>query len=183
LPKLGTASPVDLQLTDRERVQFEKFYRNVLDVPGEFLTWLKDRLILDGFELPIGQIQGFAGFVFRGAEVVTNETTASTSYVDLSTVGPELTGLEDGSYAAFFGATVNGGFTDVGSVGLSINGAAPSNASASASTPATVSVTRIKLVSLSADGNNSLKVQYSTSSGTNVSFAQRFLVAVKYANL
>lgn len=68
-------------------------------------------------------------WVFLGGQpaignVTTLETTASASYVDLTTVGPSITIPVAGTYYAVFGAQVSGASQLGGYVGLKVGAAA-----------------------------------------------------------
>jgi hypothetical protein len=65
----------------------------LLSVPKEFETTMLDRVNLNPPLLPVTQILGFSQFTAQAAEVLASQTTTSTTYADLATVGPQLTGL------------------------------------------------------------------------------------------
>jgi hypothetical protein len=176
------ANPLDFQPTERERQYREWLLADVLGTHGykELAAWVNSRILIDGFELPIGQVSGFLGFVFKpAATILTFEATTSTTYVDLATAGPSLTGLADGQYAIFFG--FNGSSTTSAIMSISVNGAAASDDD-SCSVTTTSSTMRMVLATLSADGNNTVTTKYRSGSGTSQSFGRRWLSLVKYQN-
>ncbi len=184
-----SSGPLDFQPSERERAFRDWLLRDVLGTHAyqDFSSWLKDKLVIDGLEVPISQVTGFSGFTFQTAEVGDSEATTSTSYTDLTTPGPQLTGLPDGSYAIFYGCTVSAAAGELAFSSISINGAA---ASANDEILATLHAasyfftpTRLVTKTLTGGGGNSIRMKYRTNGGVSVTFQRRWLSVVKYANL
>lgn len=173
-----------------ERGFFEKVFRNEILVPGEFVTWMMDQFSLRGFEIPITQVLGFASTTATAASVATAETTASTSYVDLTTTGPSLAGLGSGLYLVIHSCkayNVNG-FNSV--MSYSVNGAAAADANAAISdvntgppTLLATSTSALGLVTLSADTNTIVAKYRSGGGATGSTFQDRNIIALKYGNI
>lgn len=80
---------------------------SIFDFSTEALGQMKLWLEQAGINIPIGQVTGFLQFAPSVATpVAAQEQTTSTTYTDLATAGPTLTGLPDGKYLILFGATV-----------------------------------------------------------------------------
>lgn len=149
---------------------------------GELRTWLEQ----NPPAITIQSIVGFTGFTGRSADLSTTETTTSTTYTNLATVGPQLSGLPDGSYLVWFGAKMAIG-TDLeqGRMSIALNGVALGDTHC-------VATQSSKLGSLShavgvntgaAGGNNTLTAKYkSSNAAVTATFENRFLIALKFAN-
>lgn len=77
----------------------------------------------------IAQVPGYSAQTpYSATPVNTEETTSSTTYVDLTTVGPSLTGLPDGKYTITWGAASKSSSPAIRSkMSVSLNGAAVDN--------------------------------------------------------
>ena len=158
-------------------------------IPKEFETWLVDRIAVLLPLIPIGQIVGFTQFTLQTATPVGTslQTTTSTTYTNLSSSGPELTGLPNGRYALFFGALSN--VTSAGHVAYmapSVNGSTPSDdesAQSAVVSTAAAGVSRMVEVVLDGDGNNTVTMKYRSSIGSSsAGFNYRWLSALRIAN-
>jgi hypothetical protein len=176
----------DLEMTEQERKLFRKFWLNLLQIPGEFQTWMIDRITLSGLQIPITQIQGFSQFTATPAtSVTTAETTSSTSYTDLATAGPSLTGLSDGSYLVLYSAVV-----DISSGAGPVFASPKINATEADDVDALetavlsrMTLTGFALKSLSNSGNNTVTMRYKVTGATTGRWRNRRLSVLKYANL
>lgn len=181
--------PLDAELTDKERELLSKMFSNPLLFPREFKSWISNYLALNGLDIPISQIQGFTSFSANLSEVATNESLAAgtTTYSNLATVGPELTGLPDGQYLIGYGCNAS---RDTQQRTLyyspSFNGAAASdNDAAQVDTNTTDYVTLVRFTTetLDAGGNNSITMKYRQSGASTVaSYKNRWLVCLRIAN-
>lgn len=149
------------------------------------LSELKSWLEQVGLAIPINQLTGFSQFTAQEATIGTNESTASTSFVDLATVGPQLSNLPSGKYLFIFGAVcdTNAGAA-IDNVGISFSGAAVA-AGESSLVGVGFQIAPVVFVVLHTftDGNavnNYATLKYSTSTGT-ANFRNRWLVGLKYA--
>jgi hypothetical protein len=99
---------------------FNEFLRHPLLFPDDFKAWLQDWIAVNIPKIPISQIYGFKiHSVKSGAEVATAEALTSSSYIDLTTVGPEVENLVNGFYVVMFG-----GHSQSILMGLSVDGGA-----------------------------------------------------------
>src|SRR5687768_3883968 len=57
-------------------------------------------------QVPITQVLGFSQYAPQRAFVAASQATGSTSYTNLATTGPSITGLPDGQYLAIVGAVM-----------------------------------------------------------------------------
>ena len=152
-------------------------------IPKEFETWLIDRIAVLLPLIPISQVVGFTQFTAQDApNVLTQQSTTSTSYTDLSTVGPQLTGLPDGQYIIFFGANQF-------SVGAEPNMSIQVNATAASDDDRVVTgagtaahQSRAVIKTLDNAGNNTITVKYKSNSGGSVTFFNRWMFALRIAN-
>lgn len=172
----------DLSEGDRDRTN--RFLSSPLEFPGAFKTWLLDYLAQNIPPIPVSQMLGFVQTrAYVADPVPTQESTASSSYVQLSTVGPKLTGLADGSYVVFHGCEFVSadGFSAKGWEALSLNGAAPVDAKANrcflGGTRRDTSF-RGESVTLAAGGNNSIEALYRSSLGIPA-FLRRWMLAIR----
>src|SRR3990167_4981253 len=163
---------------------------HALRLPKDTLGYLVDYLGLNQPTIPISQVIGFTGFNPQIAPMIaTGESTVSTTYTDLATVGPLLTGLPDGEYLLLFGCQgqVNASFG--AGMSVEVNGVAAVDADncQSATLNLNMSVMRALHKTLSSANNNSITAKYRAVSGNgttdSASFALRTLIAIKYAEL
>ncbi len=152
---------------------------------GELKTWLESA----GLNVPITQIIGFSQFTAQSASVATSQTTASTAYTDLATVGPSLTGLSDGNYLVIVSALTRNNTSGFNALmGPGINGALPPDDSASAAAgfdtvDAGWTVSAFSLQKLAAGGNNTITAKYRVNGASTGTFTYRNLIALRYSNL
>jgi hypothetical protein len=95
------------ELTAEDRALLDKLLKNPLLIPDSFRGWLQQFATL--YAMPeVEELAGFRTRRFRVADPVTtfellDSTGIGNNQIDLATVGPLLTGLEDGTYAVFGG--------------------------------------------------------------------------------
>lgn len=157
----------------------------LFSIPKTFETWMADRVAVAGFDVPIGQIVGFSRYTAQAADlIVAEESTTSTTFGDLTTPGPELTGLPDGNYLFLYGAAASGSVGG-GAAAMSIQvnaDAVALNDAAASQAPEFVS-TAIAVVKPLTENNNTVTAKYLSSNGDSVSFLRRWLIALRYSNL
>lgn len=184
--KLGIGEK-DIVPTEREIAVFKKLIGdplfNVSDT--KFPSWMVDTVARYGLPVPISNIIGFSQFTALGNMVGTaTESTTSTTYADLATVGPELVHLSDGHYAFLYGGSM---FVSVAGttafMSLKVNGTEGAD-DISAATQSTVITAGVFgcLQQLDA-GDNTVVCRYRSDTGNSVSFLRRWLIGFKYANL
>jgi hypothetical protein len=154
---------------------------------GELRTWLEQ----NPPAVTISSIIGFDQFTANVAtDVATNETTTSTAFGDLATVGPSLSGIPNGKYLLLFGFTGKWTVAQTGQVmSVSVNSAGAADGDACFVTPAATggagteaSTMRVVAKTLSS-GSNSVVTKYrATQAGNTANFQYRWLVALRYAN-
>lgn len=181
-------APIGEELTEGEMKLLKKLLSNWLLIPDAFKVAAADYVSQNSL-LPISQVQGFTQFVAQSDKILdgTNATTTSTTYTDLSTVGPQLTGLAAGQYLFFYGFT--GGGTTGGLItyaSLSFNGGSPSASDFaevfSGPGPSVGSYSVMGLTPKTLTGsNNTVKMQYKTSGGTS-SYANCWLTSLRVGN-
>ena len=180
------ASPLQ---TD-ERQLLARLFSDPSALPQTFWASVIDRVVVDApSQIPIVQLQGFSQFTATPVTIVVSEATTSTSYTDLATVGPTVSGLSDGKYVLFFSCRVTKPASDGGGrVSLSLNGAAPSDddmaiLADSSAVAQDTTISRAVQKTLQTEGSNSVTMQYKSITGTSISFALRSLIVLRYANV
>ena len=141
-----------------------------------------------GMRIPITQVDGFSGFAAKVATVTTDQTTSSTTYVDLTTVGPTVSGLAKGRYVLLYGAQ---GFSDTGAETLynpGLNGSNPASDATAARFGGTGTDDGgsnqgvfASLVDFSTD-NNSITMKYKMFAAGTGHWHFRWLLVLKYAD-
>lgn len=176
----GVVQDPELRLDESERAILEKILAKPLEFPEEFKGWLGDYIATNIPKLPISQVFGFKlEYANVATPVATQQRTASTTYVDLGTVGPELTQLANGYYLVLFGAFCDTAASSTTSFcAPSWNGGTPVDADA-ASGPGTGPQSRALIKELRNKDVNSIKIQYRRSTATDGDWELRWLVALK----
>lgn len=153
-------------------------YRNPNLIPQDFMAYVLDWIQTQRLTIPIGQVFGFSQFTVNSAEVGTQESTTSTTYTDLTTAGPTLDGLSAGKYVILVGAVA----MDASGQGAFI---APSTGGDEAGGETQSSVfTSIMGVSTHAlTSAGSISAKYRSNGGGTCTFLNRWILALKYANL
>lgn len=159
--------------------------RNPNLIPPDFMSYLFDYIQTQRLEVPIGQVFGFTGYTAQtAARVNAQETAPTTSYGDLTTVGPSLNGLADGQYLLLFGCNFTcNGIAGYMSIQPNSTPAADADAAGFLATSATQdnglsAVTKV----LRNGGSNSVTAKYRAGSSGVATFSSRWLVAIKFAN-
>lgn len=175
-------------LSPEERVRMRRMLMFPEEFPPEFKNWLLDYVGINGI-LQRSQVQGLLNTVARTDVVPTTESTTNTSYTNLATTGPEITGLAEGLYLILIGHHQTGAaVARTGRMSISINGAAAddndscsltNNPGTGGSTVA-ASVSRALLKTVSGEGdNNSIRAVYKSDGGATVFFKDRFITVLR----
>jgi len=172
-------------ISDFDRRVFESISKGQW-LPNAFKQYIVEYLALNQPLVPVGQLVGFSQFTAQVAAAVdTQEQTNSTTYVNLTTTGPTLTGLPDGQYLVLFGAAAEIDTATVNSarMSLEVNGVAAADTDMALSgSQFLVSVSRVVTKTFAA-GSNTITAKYrSTNAGTNAIFANRWMILLRYAN-
>ena len=157
------------------------------DISPQALGQLVDYITQSGIPIPVTQIVGFSGFTAKTASIVSaTETRTSSTFGDLTTVGPTLSGLPDGQYLLLYGCTSWIGTVGAGkgaNMSVQVNSASATTADQTVSqvgNPVSVMVARTKTLN---GGGNTITAKYaSTDNVATASFSDRWLIALKYAN-
>jgi hypothetical protein len=186
----------DVFLTPEERAAMRRMLMFPEEFPPEFKNWLLEYVGVNG-EIQQSQVRGLVTSLSPAFQVVTtSETTTSQTYVDLATVGPRITGLGDGVYLVLFGCqmVVTSNIFG-GCMAVATDDVAASDATGFAIQEGVgegpnveffdVPGMRALLLTLTHGGNNTLTAKYrftAPTSGTNPSFANRWLAAIRVGN-
>ena len=152
--------------------------------PNEFSTWIVNWLAAN-MDISTYQLRGLASTFFKAAPVIAaQERCSSGSMVNLTTIGPTLSGLSNGRYLAFWGANFRTtGGDSVGGMGLSANGGGASDSHIAKGRTIddsdTIPIIYSRSYSLMGIDQNTLQAKYMRVAGANPQFWNRWLVAVK----
>lgn len=171
-------------LSPDERKVVKRLLGHPEDFPEEFWSAVIQKVALDGQPIPQSQVQGLNQLSPSAAQtIVTGESTSSLSFVDLSTVGPQITGLSNGTYLVNFGCQIlTAG--DVGIMAIQSNTtsiAGTNDAAFAGGSPMNITVSRSVLVILDEANNNTLCAKYAVTAGTQ-EFSKRWMTALKVGN-
>lgn len=168
-----------MALDDKERELLKAILSRPLFLPNDFKGWMVDFLVTNIPNIPIKHVYGYSITTGRVASRVdTEETTTSTAYTDLATVGPQLTGLSDGRYMLIFGCKTHTADTMDYFMSPSINGSTPSDDNAAEGSRGTAIGRAIVLTVDNGTDNNTVVMKYRVASGTG-DFSKRWLAAFK----
>lgn len=176
------------ELTPDDRSRIDRLLSSPLDFPDEFKKYILDYGAMHIPPIPIDQLQGYRPTRVSAAEVATQEGESGTSYVELATEGPVLSGLADGTYLAIYGCWVSGTYGH-----MTVMGNPVSPPSSGSGDPHSVYIetggaveyqgARLNEFRLKNGDNNELRSFYrrdSSGAGTAY-FEKRFLVAIRIA--
>lgn len=153
---------------------------------NQFWDYLTQRIAVAGIPVSISQVTGFSQFNAESAEVATSETTASTTFTDLATAGPTLSGLSDGSYVVLLGCWASSNTAgQAADMSVQVNSAAVdgNDGVRTFGTTGPEALARAVVKTLSNDGDNTITAKYRASGGgATATFVNRWLVALRYAN-
>jgi hypothetical protein len=177
-------------LSPEERVRMRRMLMFPEEFPPEFKNWLLDYMGVNG-EIQRSQIRGLLQATPNYAQNTGSvNVTFTSTYVDASPVGPELTGLAKGLYLVTFGSNAQNQESGVVSwISLSVNGATSTTATAlywsnvfASANSISVPLTRAVLIELT-EPSNSIKMQYARTAGgaTGAIFTNRWIVAQRVA--
>lgn len=175
----------DEAFTAKDREVMETL-RKVMLLPNEFKDYLVQYIALNQPPIPIGQIFGYSQTVPQSATfIVTGETRTSSTFGDLATVGPTLTGLPDGKYLFLYGCDAAGdpGVSNA-QMSIQVNAtAAATNDAASTSAAFLTSIMKVVEKTLAGGGNNTVTAKFRSSNNVFAcSFSSRFLIGLRTGN-
>lgn len=186
-PPSGVAeiTPADPETTSGDIALMQRVLsaasRNPNLIPADFMSYVLDWIQTQRLSIPIGQVFGFAQFTAKSARVDTGESTTSTTYGDLTTVGPEIDGLSDGAYILLYGASMFQTGTGEAVMSPSLDGATASDTIAAKTSAASDQTVMAASTATLSSGANSIAMKYRATAGTST-FGARWLIAIKYAN-
>ncbi len=161
----------------------------IFDFSAEALGQLKLYLEQAGLAIGINQIIGFQKFTTTTVTVFADQIsgeqgTTSTTFTDLATVGPSLSGLLSGRYIVLFGASVRAPAAQTMYMGVSLNGASVDTTHVcETQTASNSSLSHAFLTSLTGTTNTVVAKYAISGGGVNGNARYRWLVALRYANL
>jgi hypothetical protein len=177
-------------LSQEERQQLQRFLKFPEEFPREFGAWLEDYISTNAV-LQRSQVQGLNQFsgAYIAPTINTSQFTTSATYVDLGTVGPQLTGLADGTWLVTYGANIfnNGGTPSAGVyMNVQANDTAIANDDNAIATNLNASSgsafqTRTIVMELANSNNNTLTAKYRADSGGACVVSKRQMFAQRIA--
>lgn len=181
---------VEVLLSPEETQSVIRFLSNPAVFPDAFKSWIVQYIALNGEQIPRSQIVGGGNLPNKTAEVDTFQSTTSATYTNLSTTGPEITGLSDGTYLVQHGCTMDCvSETWSGYQSLSYNGSTAVDGDAviqgftvtggAATEKLIVTGSRSIIKSLANDNNNTITAKYKSGAGHTVNFYYRWVIAIK----
>jgi hypothetical protein len=185
-PARGTRQSQSDELTDTDIAQIERIFGNFNRVyqlrPEFFSAWLS-LIESSGFQIPFSQIAGASTFTAQFATTITtSETLTSSTPGDLTTPGPTLTGLGPGTYAVFWGCDSSTAATTTQAQMFVFYGGSSIGYGAIQQATTTASVMKFAPVTITGS-SDSLTAKYASSdNATTATFANRTLLALKFAN-
>ena len=165
-------------------VDEEQFLHRILSSPEsfpiKFKSWISEYVAVNMQPIPVSLLSGSQVSLAQN-QVLTSESTSSTSYVDLSTTGPKISNLADGEYLLIFGCHYDSTGGGPGYMAPSVNGDAAHDDFSAYVNP--VSAQRSPLVravqkKFAGNNNNMVTMKYRVGSGTNT-FSSRWIVLMK----
>jgi len=148
----------------------------------QIAQWLEQR----GIRTPISQVVGFQQFVAQTANVETQETTTSGSFVDLTTVGPQLT-LGAGQYVFFWGFATTTSLYPQATIKVNnallptLRLAAPPDTTTGSAAYVTAMMSQTATLP---NPSNTVKMVYRGAAGGSTQyFMNRWLTGLRYANI
>lgn len=170
--------------TSDVRTQIMEVLSSPMDLPSTFWDYATQSWLKDAPVFPISQVFGFTQFAANLATVNTFESTSSTTYTDLATVGPSLSNLPDGNYILLYGVTAfMGDAVNNFLAAPQVNSTAASDVDwALGSGSVGMGVSRATVKALSNSGSSTVTLRYRVTGGTG-SFENRWLIALKISNL
>lgn len=164
-------------LTDQQRDDLTKLLGAPIFFPDEYKTWITDFVATNIPLIPYTQFLGARMNLARsGNFVATAESTTSSSYVDLATVGPTIAGIADGDYLVMFGGFVDG---QGGLISYSVNGAAASDSTAVWENDNAAALSRADIVTLKNNHNSTIQLKYRKDGGAGPTFSRRWIVVIR----
>ena len=155
--------------------------------PKDTISYLVERMALDGLQIPVSQLSGFTSFTPLLASIAgQGSLTVVNTWSDLSDeAGPTLSALPDGRYVILWGVEFAGGASGANAqAGVKVNSTeAVLTEAVTQGTIDFVGVSKAIVKDLSNGDNNSLTLRYyQTTAGTTLG-RRRWIMALKYANL
>jgi len=133
-------------------------------------------------KIPIDQVTGFTQITpYMASGVQLEEQSSSTVYTDLTTPGPSLSSLPDGTYMVLWGCTASSSSVSArAKMGVSTNGAAVDDTIApGVATPNAAGMSYGVSLTLSAGGSNTITCKYRVTASATGTWGNRWLLAVR----
>jgi len=156
-------------------------------LPETFMDYTVQYAAMNPLSIPVSQLTGFSQFtVLVGNYVNNQESTSSSTYTDLTTVGPTLSAVPDGHYIIAFGCEAFISTAGYGArMSIQVNSTAAGNADECVTAATTLgSIMRITTKTLQNSNNSTLTCKYLADATSHTgTFGKRWMIALKYGNL
>ena len=175
-------------LTPAEVETLKKVFSSPLDIPAEWKAWIVSYLEANPPQIPIAQILGFSAFTANySIQPLSSSITVANAWQTLGNPGPTLANLPKGRYVLLYGCNYDASGGATGFMGFVLNGAsAPGSNAYVAIAPVNVErfmLMKADIIDLPLDSvPNSVSFMYQ-STQVGPSFSNRWVLALKYANL
>lgn len=172
-------------LTQSEMEEIKGYLSKPLELPPEFKTWLNDYVAVNLPPIPVSQLMGYRSTLANYDVVVTrdNETSPESAWTEITTPGPEVAGLSNGTYWAAWGYHCPGEHAGQATtrMGLSINGADPATYCQALTLDTGKAVWRAAPLTLSSKDNNTITAKYwfSLGGGAEGQFQRRWMIVLR----
>lgn len=167
----------DSALSPADADVLQKLLSAPIFFPETFKDWLTDFV---GTNIPLIPYTHFFGAQLNiarsGNSITASESTTSSTYTDLTTVGPTITGLGDGTYVVLFGCHLLG---QGALAAVSVNGSTPSDDDAIHESEIEVTGGRGLFVTLKNNGNSTLTMKYRKDGGASATFKNRWMTVLR----
>lgn len=165
------------------RDEIRQYLQDPLGFPEEYKGWLPEWITQAGIDIPIGQVIGFSTFAAQFAAVATQENSTSTTYGDIATVGPTLSGLGPGRYILFYGSSYGSAQEGFYSPMVNSTEAVDADALQTLTTSAENIPGAFAVLKDLDQDSNTVQMRYRIGSAGAGAFKKRWLIALKYSNL
>lgn len=166
---------------------YDGYMADVLNLPGEFKSWLTDYMAVNIPFIPVSQLQGYKGTLAKNSIInteidVTGLDGAERAWHDFG--GPSVTGLADGTYFAAWGCKTGraGGGSSHTRIGPSVNGADPATYAEFTTSDPDAMVWRPTVLTVAGGNDNNtvtLEYWYDLGGGAIAQFLHRWLTVVR----
>jgi hypothetical protein len=171
-------------LSAEERQQLQRYLKFPEEFPKEFGAWIQEYMAVNGV-ITQSQVQGLANLTVTASETLSAspETTGSTSFTDLATQGPFITGMADGTYLVFISAIAQNNAGAASIMGVRVNDTEATDANSGiASSAYWTNIFSAFVASAQNGNNNTFDARYRVDSASTGTFQHRRIFVLRVGN-